>query len=249
VLSALLPLDRFGGYMLAATVAGGLAIISGAVYAAALPRLSELVAAGVEANVRAFYHAAAQVLGALLFPVGAVLIVFAEELMWVWTGNRPLAAEIAPQVRLLVGGFVLTGAYLIPIALQYAHGWTRLTLLLNTAAIGVQVPLLLILTRYAGGTGAAAVWLLIGLFTVVLGPPVMHRRLLRGESLRWYTSDLMVPAVPPVLICVALALVPLPTDRIRLGLTLAGVGLVALLGTVVCVPATRRWGVGVVRRN
>jgi O-antigen/teichoic acid export membrane protein len=248
VLSALLPLDRFGGYMLAASVAGGLAIISGAVYAAALPRLSELVAAGVEANVRAFYHHAAQVLGVLLFPVGAVLIVFAEELMRVWTGNPLLAAEVAPQVRLLVGGFVLTGAYLIPIALQYAHGWTRLTLVLNTVAILVQVPLLPVLARYAGGTGAAAIWLLIGLFTMAVGPFVMHRRLLRGEWLRWGASDLLLPAVPPVLICVALAFVPLPTDRILLGLVLTGIGLMALLGAVVCVPVTRRWGVAVFRR-
>jgi hypothetical protein len=119
-----------------------------------------------------------------------------------------------------------------------------LTLLLNTVAIGAQVPLLLILTRYAGGTGAAAVWLLIGLFTVVVGPPVMHRRLLRGELLRWYASDLLLPAVPPVLICGALALVPLPTDRASLGLTLVGIGLIALLGAVVCVPATLRWAVG-----
>jgi hypothetical protein len=55
------------------------------------------------------------------------------------------------------------------------------------------VPLILVAVPVIGIAGATAVWLLHGLSDITLGLWLMHRRLLRGELMRWYRSVLLPP--------------------------------------------------------
>ena len=52
--------------------------------------------------------------------------------------------------------------------------------------------MLVVVPRY-GPMGAAGLWLVLNIVYVLLEMPFMHRRLLRGEALRWYVFDIGMP--------------------------------------------------------
>lgn len=200
LLSRMLPLDAFGGYALAATVASGLYLVvtpfSGALY----PRFSALAAAGDQAALRAQYRLATRALSLCLFPLALVLVFFAGDVVQAWTGDAALAAGLAPVVAALAGGSALHGIMHLQYALQLAEGQPRLPVLVNTPLLVVFVPLLVVLTRAMGALGGGLAWLALHVLYVALGTWLTHRRLLVGLGARWLAEDVGVPLAISLLV-------------------------------------------------
>jgi O-antigen/teichoic acid export membrane protein len=200
VLSKMLPLGDFAYYVVAATVAGGLHLFVAPVYAAIFPRLSALVAISDETAIRRLYHEGTQLLTVMVVPVAAVLALFQLEIVRAWTGDAGIAGHVAPILGLLAVGMAINGLMHMPYALQLAYGWTSIGLTLTIAQVIIFLPLLLWAAARFGGVGAACVWALLNAAYLSIGIPWTHRRLLRGEALRWLWSDVCVPATGAVLV-------------------------------------------------
>ena len=201
VLTALLPLANYGRYMLANTLAATSATVALAVFGAMYPRLTQLVAAGDNAAVATAYHSGTQLIALTVFPVAAVVLLFARELILFWTWDPAIAAEAAPIASVLVIGTTLNSVMLLPYALQLAHGYTRLNLIANVIGVVVLVPLTFVLTRTFGAVGAAFSWPLLNFGYVAILAPLVHRRFLPGEIRAWYLRDLL----PPFAVAVTMA--------------------------------------------
>ncbi len=209
VLTSLRPLEEMGYYTLALSVAAGLGRMVQPMFNALYPRFSRLVAQHDGAGLLELYHLSSQYLAVVIAAVAAVLVVFAHEVLFLWTGDAALAAKVAPALKLLVLGSALNGLMNIPYALQLAHGWTRLAAGLNAASLAMGLPLCLWVVARYGMAGAALPWLLANLISVVVGIPWMHRRLLPGQALRWYLQDNLPPIVAGVGVALTLhALLP-----------------------------------------
>ena len=193
VLSKLLPLEQFGYYMVAVTAAHGLLIIVNPVFNAVFPRFSALITAGRKDQLIKLYHLSAQVMAVLIFPSGIMLCFFSRELLMIWTGNAELARNAWAILCLLVVGRILNGLMHIPYALQLAHGVTRLTLYVNIFLLLLFVPGVIWFSYLFGGTGAAATWAVINIVLIAVGVPLTHRRLMPGESMRWFIEGLIIP--------------------------------------------------------
>ncbi len=193
VLSNFLTLEAFGLYSLVSTVAANLGRLVGPVFTLYYPRLAAVIATGDRAELKRVYHDGAQVLAALVVPICTMLAIFPIEVLFVWTGDRQIAATGAGLMSLLVLGRLLNAAMHLPAALQLASGWTSLSFYSNIAAMVVVVPLVFVGARFMWPTGAALAWLLINVGTMALQVPLMHRRLLAGEMLPWLTNGLLLP--------------------------------------------------------
>jgi O-antigen/teichoic acid export membrane protein len=193
VLSKVLSLDAFGVYAFAATLALAILRLVYPIVGAVYPRYSQLVAAGDGAHLTEFYHRTCQVMSAVLLPVAATVVAFAGDLLRLWTGDAELARVSAPILAVLVAGSALNGLMNLPYAMQLAHGWTALSFWINLVSVCVLVPATWIMGSAYGGVGAALVWLTLNLGYVLVGIPLMHRRLLREEMTRWYWADLGRP--------------------------------------------------------
>jgi len=200
VLSKLLPLGDFAYYVLAATVASGLYLFVAPVHAAIFPRLSALVAVNDEREIRRLYHEGTQLLTVMVVPVAAVLTLFPLEIVRAWTSDAAIAGHVAPILGLLAMGVAVNGLMHMPHALQLAYGWTSIGLALAIGQVVVFLPLLVWVTNRFGGVGAAWVWALLNVAYLAVGIPWTHRRLLRGDALRWLMSDVCVPAAGAVLV-------------------------------------------------
>lgn len=244
VLSKLLPMDLFGYYTLGALVASSLQqLFIGPLFNAVFPKLSALVAEGNERGERLVYHKSSQLMSVLIFPLALVLAFFAPEVLRLWTGSAAIAANVTPIVQLLVAGNAIMGVMWLPYALQLANGWTSLGLAVSAAMCVVMLPAVYLLAAHFGGIGAATAWLIVGVLNLAIAFPLTHRRLLKGEALRWLRTDIGVPLlVAAVVVMLGRQFLTVASGRIagfaELGLLLA----VAYAAAAVSAPAIRTWG-------
>ena len=191
----LLPLQSYGYYMLGIAVANALYMVITPLFTSVFPRMSALQAAGDQAGLTRLYHSSAQYLSALVLPLAAVISLFPEEILRLWTGDRELAQHVAPVVRLLALGTALNGLMNVPYALQLATGNTGLALRLVILKLLLFVPMIVFFTIQLGVVGAALAWLTLNAFYVVVGIPYTHAKLLRGEARAWLQRDVLPVAL------------------------------------------------------
>ncbi len=195
LLSALLPLNIYGYYMLAITAASALANFFGPIYMALFPRFSQLVELNDREGLIRTYHRACQLVSIVILPVALVLAMFSYEIMLLWTSDSTVAQNTHVLVTLLVIGVAFNGLIHLPYALQLAYGWTSLCFYFNVVTILLLVPLLFFMVHYYQAIGAAIVWVVLNAGYVFFDIMIMHRRLLKGQQWKWYLEDVGQPLV------------------------------------------------------
>ncbi|WP_126455648.1 oligosaccharide flippase family protein [Sulfuriflexus mobilis] len=195
LLSRLLTLELFGYYALAGTVANALYMLIGPIANAFYPRFTELVTRGDEIALRSAYHQGAQLATVLMGSAAIVLMVFGDRVLLLWTADSALSQHVAPLLSVLALGTLFNGLMWIPYQTQLAHGWTTLTIKINSVAVAVLVPGILWAVPKYGAIGAAWVWVALNTGYLIFGIYFMHRRLLPKEKWRWYCKDVAIPLV------------------------------------------------------
>ncbi len=240
LLSRLLTLRAYGYYALAGAVANGLALLPAPVTAAFYPRFTALVTIGNETALRAAYHQGAQLVAVVMGAATAVLVVFRNDVMLLWTNNPSLVRHVAPLMAILACGTLLNGLVWMPYQMMLAHGWTSLTIKVNSVAVAVLVPAILWTTPRYGAAGAACIWVMLNVAYGLFAVSLMHRRLLRGEKWLWYRQDIAVPLA--VAACTALlcrAILPEQSGRFREFCMLAVTSAFVLGASALSAPAVR----------
>jgi len=198
ILVKVLPLDAFGYYSVAWRVAEGVRYLVGPISAAFFPRFSQFLLIDDQQELTRFYHRGCQLIAVVVLPLAAVLVLFSYELLLLWTQDRLIAENSYLVLSLLTAGAALNALAGLPYALQLASGWTQLSLIFNTVSTLLLAPLIYFMSVKYGGVGAAIVWVISNALYVLVGLYLMHRRLLRGELLRWYRLDIGQPLLAAV---------------------------------------------------
>ena len=216
VLSKTLTLEAFGYYVLAATVAGAMSIPVAPIVEALFPRLSQLVLQKKEDELRALYHSGCQFAAFLLCPAAALLILFPQQAIWLWTGNLSVATNVHAIISLLVLGATLNCLVMSPLdLLQMAYGWLKPLFYTRLIALILAGPLMILWSRKVGALGAAIAWLIIYGGYSVITPYFVFRRLLPGAKRDWYLFDIVFPLGAALLTAfVWKSFVPLPQNRL-----------------------------------
>lgn len=225
VLSRILPLKVFGYYALAGAVASALYTFNTPITTAFYPRFVELVTQSAQDALRSVYHTASQLATVIVGTAATMLILFADRLLLVWTGDPALVPHVAPLLTVFAMGCLLNALMWIPYYLQLAHGWTRLMMIVNTVAVAVLVPAILVFVPRYGPLAAAWVWFTLNAGYVLVVIALMHRRLLPTEMGRWYREDVAVPLALAMLVAWLCRLVaPAHLPRIVQAVVLCAIG-------------------------
>jgi O-antigen/teichoic acid export membrane protein len=237
VVSKMLSLEQFGYYVLAASVAQVPVILAGPIASAVFPRFTALAAVGDRSALSEWYHRACQLASVLAIPAGLTLALFSYELIKEWTGSAATAYHISAVATILCLGSTVLALQVVPYNLALAHGWTSLNVILSLASLVVIVPLLVALVSSFGLLGGGVSWLCLN---AAVTPPfiyLLHRRLLPGETGRWYFRDVGRPLVT-TLVCVAAGrwLIPASTHGAAALAGVGAVGAVALLAAALSTP-------------
>jgi O-antigen/teichoic acid export membrane protein len=169
-----------------------------------------------------------------------VIAFFSKEILFLWTGNSATVANTHLVLSILVMGTALNGLMHLPHALQLAYGWTKLAFYVNLVAILILAPSIVLMASMYGAVGAAFIWVILNGGFVLVGIPLMHRRLLKGEQWRWYLEDVGLPlgvSLGAALFCWALA--PTGGPRFQLLMVLTGITIFITGSTFLATPVTR----------
>ena len=200
MLSKILSLEDFGRYALAGVIASGLYILLTPAFNVVYPRLSSLVVTEESDKLIDFYRTGTRLLLAALFPIATAAAVFAQEIIYLWTGNHSLALSTAPVVSLFLVGTALNGAMHFPYALQLAFGMTRLPLTINAILVVIMIPTTIFLALNYGAVGGAAAWAILNGIYLVIGTILTHRSLLREVGVKWLLRDVGIPLAISMLV-------------------------------------------------
>jgi O-antigen/teichoic acid export membrane protein len=192
-LSRLLPLDFFGHYVLAATVASVLLMVIAPLNNGLYPRMVELTASGMERDLIGVYHHGSQLITVLTAPAALLLNSFAAGVIFMWSGDMSLAQHVGPILSVFAIGTFLNALMNMPYQLQLAHGWTGLIIKSNIVAVSLLIPSLFWAVPRYGALGAAWLWVALNSGYVLISIQCMHRRLIPKEKWRWYLSDVLLP--------------------------------------------------------
>lgn len=214
VLSRVLSLETFGYYTIAQTIATALISIGGTIASSAFPRLSRLVAAREDRQLRDFYHQACQLSAVIVMPAACVVGLYSREILLAWTNNDLVAQSATPLLGLMCAGVILFSLTAIPNFLQVAHARFRLMLKFTSSLAIMSTLLSLLLSSLAGSRGAALGWLLVsGAASLIV--PFIHRDILIGEFRRWYLNSVLRPLGATLFVC-GIARLTIPLENYSL---------------------------------
>jgi O-antigen/teichoic acid export membrane protein len=219
VLSKILPLADYGYFTVAVLVASGIMMVTGPVSSAIMPRMARLQAEGKHDELIAVYRQATQLVTVLATPVALVLIFFAPQVLWAWTGDAVLVNKAAPVLSLYAVGYAFLAVGAFPYYLQYAKGDLRLHLIGNALFVLFLIPSVIWATRQHGMIWAGWAWLIANGIYFIIWTPLVHKKLAPGVHMRWLIRDIAILLVLPLL-AGALAMQFMPWDNVQIMLIL-----------------------------
>ncbi len=243
LLSKLLTLEKFGYYTLAGVVSNFIPfIIVNPVFNALFPRFSSLEAVEDLSSLTVLYHQSTQLMATLVLPVAFVLAFFSYDILLIWTRSAATAGAASPIVSILAIGMALNALMTLPYVLQLSHGWTSISLRINTFLIFTMVPSIYFMATRYGAVGAAYVWIVLNSIYMIIGVPLTHRRFLHGEMVKWFIDDI-IPPLGAALVMTAIGrwLIADSLPPIQKILSLAATLLCALLAATLASEHMRKW--------
>lgn len=215
ILSKMLTLKMFGYYSLAATVASAIWMIIIPLNTALFPRLVQLHEMKNKMELANLFHRSSQILAVMLFPVCAILVLFSQEILLLWTRDPSVVENAHIIVSLLVLGTMLNGVSSLPAYSASAFGWPQLVTYTNMIQSIVIVPLIVALVFRYQGVGAAIAWLMLNGAYIIFMVPCFFCRYLKEERKSWFLFDIAIPAVTAFSICmISSSFVPVAPGRV-----------------------------------
>lgn len=190
VLSKILPLAEYGYFTLSVLVASGIMIISGPVSGAILPHMAKLEAEGDHAGLIRVYRNSTQLVAVIAGSAAVTVSLYAEPLLWAWTGDKVLAQHAAPVLVLYAIGNGILAVSAFPYYLQYAKGNLRLHLIGNIGFVLFLIPTIIWSASRYGGIGAGYTWLVMNLIYFLTWVPLVHRKFEPDLNRLWFGRDL-----------------------------------------------------------
>lgn len=241
LLSKLLMLKIYGSYMLAYSVSVAINFLSYPILNAMFPKFTQLLAQKETQRLTNLYHSSCQMMSVTLVPVSIAVAFFAKEVIFIWTGDIDTAAKANIFLTALSCCTLLGGLGLVPQTLQLAAGWTRLIYINNIIGSVIILPILFFGVPRFGAVIVpigSAIFLLVSLLIII---HLMHRHLLPGEKMRWYTQDVGLPfLVSLVIAIVGRLIIDESLPRISIMITLGGILLIMIISSVLSAGEIRR---------
>lgn len=163
ILSRVVPLEIFGYYMLAWSVASGLMLVATPLMQAFGPHFTKLTSSGDHAALDEQVRFASQLMSVLVLPPAALIVFLSEPILLVWLGNPTVAASAAPILAILVVGMMLIACSYPALSILYSKNQLRPVIAVNLVSLIVLLPLMVWAVLRFGVMGAAFCWGLFGL--------------------------------------------------------------------------------------
>ncbi|GGC83840.1 polysaccharide biosynthesis protein [Undibacterium terreum] len=194
ILSHILPMQNYGEFMLATSVAWGAYSLISPLQQAVLPRLVVLFEQNQHDKFTLLYRQTTMLMAAILAGVAGAMAAYPEHVLFAWTGNATVAARAAEILRWYVSGSSFMALAGMAYVLQHARGDLRMHIRGNLLNVFILVPSTIVLTLKFGAIGAAITWAGTNLFFLIVWTRIVHKKFLPEIANSWLFKDVF-PAV------------------------------------------------------
>lgn len=202
ILSKMLELKMFAYYSIAATVASAIWMFILPFNNAVFPKLVQLFEEKVENKLITFFHQTSQFLSTIILPVGFTLILFSEEILFLWLKDPLIVKNSHLILSFLVIGTIMNGLASLPANSSNAFGWPMLTTYTNMAQTVFIIPLIIYLVSSFSAIGASIAWMIMNSIYLFIMSPIFFSRYLKSEKNKWFLFDIGIPTI--VALCTSL---------------------------------------------
>lgn len=165
--SRLLSVEAFAYYTIAAALAQAPLVLSTPISSAILPRFIAITTQGKWKEARNFFLKMNLVLAILTVPCSVTLILFAKELILLWTNDPVIVSNSAESAQYLIVGSMFLAWQIVPYNLMVSKGNTKPNIIMGLTFFLVSGGLLLILTSRLGIAGAGLSWMVANITLTV----------------------------------------------------------------------------------
>lgn len=204
ILSKILPLADYGYFTVAVLMASGIMIVSSPISSAIMPRMTRLHAEGKKDELIAVYRQSTQIVTVTAIPIALLLIFFAPQILWAWTGDASLIKSAAPVLSLYSIGYAFLAISAFPYYLQYAKGMLKYHMIGSFIFLGILVPSIIWAASRYGIVGAGWAWLISNIIYFVFWMPVIHNKMIPGIHYTWLKNDVIKPIISLFITAIAL---------------------------------------------
>lgn len=238
-LSRMLPIDDFASFGVATLLAGGIFIVIAPVQNIVSNRLAHLLVLGDRQSLRVFYGRATHWIGLLVWPFCAVLIFFAESVIWVWCDDPAIARHSASTLIGYAFGNALIAMGGVGFYLQFTlgrlhwHIWGALIFML-----ALLVMLHVVVDAY-GLSGVGWTWVGVNILYFFTWLPLVYRRVLHLSYFSWLIRDVLPVAMATIFTAAVLSVFPVSIERPIALLELMVAYILCLFVACMVVPSVR----------
>jgi O-antigen/teichoic acid export membrane protein len=197
ILSRVLSLDNFGYLALVLLITTSVTGLAQPIGKAVLPRITFLIEKLHFAEMQKIYFSATQLTAVIVLPAVGFLVVYSNEVLYLWSGNQTFANWGENVLIWYALGAGVAAMNTFQYYLQCAFGSIKLHVLGTTTTAIIQIPFIIYSATEYGALGAGIVWFTFRLLYFLIWTPVVHAKFLKGLHLRWLLQE-----IGPVLILV-----------------------------------------------
>ena len=194
ILSHILPMQNYGEFMLATSMAMGAYSLISPIQQAVLPRLVVLFEQNQHGKFILLYRQTTMLMAAILAGVAGTMAAYPEHVLFAWAGNAMVAARAAEILRWYVSGSSFMALAGMVYVLQHARGDLRMHIRGNLLNVFILIPSTVVLTLKFGAMGAAITWAATNLFFLIFWTRVVHKKFLPEITNSWLIKDIFPAA-------------------------------------------------------
>lgn len=166
ILSRMVPIEQFGYYTIAVSVALGMLQLIYPLLQGVMPRIVQYRADSVA--LRRLNLKLTLWIGLLFGPAVLGFIILGKPFLQLWLRNAPAVEFVYPVASILLAGTCLNAFYNVGYINWITHKKTEKAVLVNATALILSVVLIPVFVIWKGAIGAAAGWSIINLIGLTL---------------------------------------------------------------------------------
>lgn len=232
ILIKMLSLKAFAYYTIATTAASIIWMFITPFNSAVFPKLVQKFEEKDNNDLVEFFHISSQTLSLIVIPAASMLIFYSKEILNLWIGDSEVVNNSYFITSLLAFGILLNGLAQLPTTSAPAFGWPSLITYTNIFQAFIMIPLIITLTFYFEGVGAAIAWIIMNSTYLLIMIPIFFKKYLKSELKEWYIDDIIKPFIVSMGLCLLSKLIfPEFDSKIQTILWLIITGLIVLITT------------------
>lgn len=195
MLSGLLPLNEYGYFMLAVTLAAGIMTLAAPLTGPLTIRMISLYSEEKIPNALKLYEHATSFVVAVVGPVAVVLSLYSKNILYIWTGDMGVALYGEYILGMYSIGFFFAALSAFPGYIQHALGDMRYHVKGTVILVLIIFPSMLFAVNNYQANGAATIWATVNFIFFVTWTKITHDKLVPLMHRNWLFNLIFKPVV------------------------------------------------------